>query len=536
MPQQTATTKLKTSRCCIITLVYAISLSACTGGSIAFDRANTQTDTDENTNGIFWKAQVQVQGDVKNILYKISGSDAGLLVINSATGELSFKIPADFETPIDSDKKNMYEVDIEATAANNSAKQHLKIAIKDVSRPVISLEKPRPNENVGTDKPGSMEIETVVRFFDAESNIPIKDGIVTLNTSALIQDAVDPQLWKGKITVPEGGADVALTGFLADKTPIKSATQLFNKRDSINPSYLAVSPGRYLVFFDPDRSMIGRISLENGLWYSHITNSSLPSHFPTFDWNSTREDIYLLQNNTNNIYALGLRSAWSLDIFYAGYIPGVVNLTYDYTNQRLIALAKNTEAGSSQYRALALATDNTNGFVNAQPNTGSPIPAITQLLWELPNDIILGTFKYFNFHRASKTYIIADERNINNIQQTLVRGFGEHGQKKFEALIGPDISNLTINEKESLVYVAENHSLATGKIKSININNGDVADLIDSYGTSAVGAYSSIRIDIPNKLLYIGDDVSDSVFVVDLTTRSMSQINISSSTTISNTQ
>jgi hypothetical protein len=91
MPQQPTTLKVKTARNCIVAVGCAISLCACTGGSIAFDSASTQASIDENTNGFFWKAQVQVQGDIKNVLYTISGGDAALFVINAANGELSLK-------------------------------------------------------------------------------------------------------------------------------------------------------------------------------------------------------------------------------------------------------------------------------------------------------------------------------------------------------------------------------------------------------------------------------------------------------------
>jgi hypothetical protein len=417
----------------------------------------------------------------------------------------------------------MYEVDIEAAAANHSAKQHLQIAIKDVSKPVIILEKPRPNENVGTDKPGTIETETLVRFFDAESNTPIKNGSVTLNNLSLIQDATDPQMWKGKITVPEGGANVSLTGVLADKTPVKSTTKLFNKRNTINPSYLAVNPGVYLGFFDVARGMFGKIGLAASVWHNYIQNSILQNLVPTYGFNSGQQHIYLFEPTSERLLAFGVANSIPT-IFYGGYIPGVVDLTYDTTNRRLIVLTKHTDAGFSRYRVLAMTADNTKGFADAQTESSSFTPAVTELLWDVPSDIIQGTFKSFNFHRASKTYIVADERNINNIRQTLVQGFTEDGQKKFEATVGADSSNMAVDQAARLVYIAQNHNTANGKIKAINIDTGEAHDLVESYGAINLGAYTNIQMDNVYKRVYIGDDVSDSVFVVDLATHAMSEL------------
>lgn len=525
MQKQTTNPGIKSPFTGIITLASTILLTACLGKNVSFNSTDAQVSVDENTAGVFWQAKAQIQGEpANNLRYKISGNDSGLFAINSMSGELTFNTPADFEAPKDADKNNEYSVDIEANATASSAIQHVQILVKDVSKPTLSLEKPRPNENIGTEKPGSIETETAVRFFDAESNTPIKDGSVTLNTSPLIQDAANLQLWKGKITVPEGGADVALAGFSADKTPVKSATKVFNKRDSINPSYLGVTPEKYLIFFDPARSKLGKLSPSDKLWINYFTEASLNNYYPIFDWNPRLETIYAVNNNTGKLKALVAKSA-TPSLFSAGCIPNTLSITSDYANNRVISLTRNGTPGVSTYRVLAVDTDDTKAFAHAESNSETPCgPAITQLILDIPSTEVPGTFKYFNFHRASKTYIISDERSINNIQQTVVQGFGENGQKKFEAIISGDSSNMAVNQAAGLVYIAENHSSANGKIKAISIDTGEVRDAVESYGTSNLGAYSNIQMDNFNKRLYIGDDVSDSIFVVDLATHGMSEL------------
>ena len=159
---------------------------------------------------------------------------------------------------------------------------------------------------------------------------------------------------------------------------------------------------------------------------------------------------------------------------YCGVSVGVVNITYDATNKRALVVVKSSEQGKDKFRVLTFATDQTQGFVKAQPQTGSCLPAAQDSVWDMPVDIVRGAFKQFNFHRLSKTYIVADERVVNGVSKTVIQGFAEDGQKRFEAYVGPDISNLAINNTEGIIYVADNHSSAAGKIKTINISTGEV--------------------------------------------------------------
>ena len=53
----------------------------------------------------------------------------------------------------------------------------------------------------------------------------------------------------------------------------------------------------------------------------------------------------------------------------------------------------------------------------------------------------------FNYHRASKTYIFADERTLAGKTSTTIQGFNEDGSKRFETVVGPDISNLAVNNR-----------------------------------------------------------------------------------------
>ena len=51
-----------------------------------------------------------------------------------------------------------------------------------------------------------------------------------------------------------------------------------------------------------------------------------------------------------------------------------------------------------------------------------------------------------------------------------------------------------------------------------------MGDLTVRYTTNEIGAYSDLRMDNPNKLLYIADAVSDSLFKIDLQAKILNSI------------
>ena len=67
----------------------------------------------ENTTVVGTFAGVDPDGDT--LTYSLVGVDAGLFTINSSTGEVTFAAAPDFETPLDSDGDNVYEINVVAT-------------------------------------------------------------------------------------------------------------------------------------------------------------------------------------------------------------------------------------------------------------------------------------------------------------------------------------------------------------------------------------------------------------------------------------
>ncbi|WP_291841604.1 cadherin domain-containing protein [Maricaulis sp.] len=134
---------------------YEITLSA-SDGSLTTDRTVTITVTDvdegpaafssgttasfnENASGVVYTA-VATDPDGNAITYSLgSGGDSALFAIDSATGELTFNAPPDFEAPADGNGDNVYSVVVRASDGNTTTNQTVSVTVNDVDEaPVIT--------------------------------------------------------------------------------------------------------------------------------------------------------------------------------------------------------------------------------------------------------------------------------------------------------------------------------------------------------------------------------------------------------------
>ncbi|MEY3664788.1 MAG: hypothetical protein RLZZ153_970, partial [Pseudomonadota bacterium] len=69
--------------------------------------------------------------------YAISGDDAALFNIDSASGEVSFKVPPNFEAPNDGDQDNIYKITVKASDGANRAEKDVAITVEDVVPEVV---------------------------------------------------------------------------------------------------------------------------------------------------------------------------------------------------------------------------------------------------------------------------------------------------------------------------------------------------------------------------------------------------------------
>ena len=98
----------------------------------SFAAATQDLSINENTSGSIYTAQA-TDPEGAALTYSASGADAGLFTINNTSGDLSFNSSPNFETPLDSDTNNVYQLDITTTDGANQASQAITVTVADVN-------------------------------------------------------------------------------------------------------------------------------------------------------------------------------------------------------------------------------------------------------------------------------------------------------------------------------------------------------------------------------------------------------------------
>ncbi len=102
----------------------------------SFAAATQDLSVNENTSGSIYTAQAS-DPEQAALAYSASGADAGLFTINNTNGDLSFNSSPNFETPLDSDTNNVYQLTITATDGTNQASQAVTVTVADVNEAPI---------------------------------------------------------------------------------------------------------------------------------------------------------------------------------------------------------------------------------------------------------------------------------------------------------------------------------------------------------------------------------------------------------------
>ncbi len=505
------------------------ALAGCNGGVLKFTAgASASVLVPENTDGKVWQASLVLDGpgSLTGVSYMLSGPDQDKFSINTSTGDILLREAADFEQPADADKNNEYRVNIEASANNQTVTQSLQVQVTDVSLPKVELIQPKLNENIA--KGADFTAQVVVRLYDAESNQTLSAGSVHFNGQPLLQDAANGQLFKGDVEVPAAGIDVLLEGAFAGAHRVSAKGKFFNIKSAISPVNFGVVPGKYIFYLDNSDSSVSKLNLKTALSNRYVRDERMPSSAPVFDFNSSHQAVYTILDAGGGVTALSgfLVGQSTPGAVTAGCTQdSILNITFDGLNKRILIVTQDDKSASGEYNVLSLAADEKTALVNAYSNMDCRYGEFKKnSVWRMSSDIVKGKFKQFAFHRVSGTFVVADERVYAGQTITVLQGFSEAGEKRFEAKVGPDISNITINNPKGIIYVAENRSSVDGKIKAIEVATGKVSDLLPAGENNYIGAYSEIRIDNVNQLLYIADAVSDAFFVVDLVSNSLNNL------------
>ncbi|MFO1369418.1 MAG: cadherin repeat domain-containing protein [Marinagarivorans sp.] len=508
-----------------LALAVLLSLTACAGGDIVFEGGSQASKTlDENSSGVIWTARVQVKGalDSKDLVFSLSGEDAALFTLNPTTGALSFKTSPDFEAPLDADKNNDYRLVITAAAKDKTAMQQISLKINNVTKPVVELIKPKPYENVGEGEP--VEVETLVKFFDAESNSPVSNGRVELNSVQMEPSEEDAQVWRGKTTVPEGGVDLNISGSSSNAEMIKLQGRLLNKRYSTSVSHLWAIQNDFMMasgsgikgityFYKPMQEMI-EYAPDIRLGFPGAGNKCLVLPLVCYGlgarWSDNKKElifipiVYWFESPSTPRFSLSLNTSSTI------LLEDSLDVAVDNENRRLVLLSKSGD----QYIFSETRLDD-----KGKPNGLKP-----SLLFSLPYRNVASGYKQFDVHGYSKTYIFSVEQLVEGVLHSYMVGFDERGVQRFEAELGIDSSNFVVHEKAGVIYWAEHSTKSDAKIKAMNIATGVVSDLLDEQYVLAHGSFAGLGLDQKNDRLYIGDSVSNSIYMIDLTDKSMREI------------
>jgi glucose/arabinose dehydrogenase len=118
-------------------LLASLLIASCTDNSqqsnneLSFS-GNTELHIEENTLNVTSVYASNIIGDTVN--YSISGGlDASLFTIDTTTGVITFNTAADFETPVDSDQNNTYQIEVSASNGGTSQAVMLSIIIVDLN-------------------------------------------------------------------------------------------------------------------------------------------------------------------------------------------------------------------------------------------------------------------------------------------------------------------------------------------------------------------------------------------------------------------
>ncbi len=94
------------------------------GTAVYFAESGTGTAYDANA----------TDADGETLTYTISGgADGALFDVDANTGEVTFKTPPDFETPVDAGANNVYDIEVTASDGVNDTMQSVAITVTDVT-------------------------------------------------------------------------------------------------------------------------------------------------------------------------------------------------------------------------------------------------------------------------------------------------------------------------------------------------------------------------------------------------------------------
>ena len=214
-------------------------------------------NVDENQTAAFTGTATDADGDT--ISYSLTGADAALFNIDSATGVVTFITAPDFEAPADADGDNDYQINLVASDGVNSDVQAVTITVDDVSDvpPVItSAGSANAAENqtsaytiTATDADNSGPLVYSISGADAALfSVDANTGVVTFITAPNFEapsDADSDGVYDITVSVTDGdlndSENVSITVTNVNEAPTITSASAFNAAQNQTSAFTAAA-------------------------------------------------------------------------------------------------------------------------------------------------------------------------------------------------------------------------------------------------------------------------------------------------------
>ena len=173
---------------------------------------------------------------VGTVAFSLTGTDAGLFAIDSATGEVTFLASPNFEAPADADANNLYEVVVHANDGVQDSTQAVTLAVTDTN----DVADPNNAPVLTVDTTGGVTEDDADPMLTDSRTLSFTD--VDVNDTHTVSTAYNNDaVWTGG-SLTAGQITAISSGFSADSdswdyTVANAALQFLGEGETITPSF-----------------------------------------------------------------------------------------------------------------------------------------------------------------------------------------------------------------------------------------------------------------------------------------------------------
>ncbi|MGB5255966.1 MAG: hypothetical protein WBN44_01825 [Woeseiaceae bacterium] len=200
------------------------------------------------------------------ISYSISaGSDAGLFVIDSSTGVLSFLSSPDFENPRDVGRNNVYDVTLAANDGNGGlASRDVEISVGDVTNLALETTFPTPDSELGGD---ATQITVAGQLTDLEDGELLESDVLLIDVSGVSGTLARNYAgrWSAEVPISRPGRQMDITIRPATGADLTSSLLVTNQKEILQADKIAVDTANNRAFMGVFPRTLAAVDLATGL-------------------------------------------------------------------------------------------------------------------------------------------------------------------------------------------------------------------------------------------------------------------------------